>query len=86
MEIEKKIWPQSFEKILSGEKTFELRLADWKCNVGDVLILKEWNPTTNSYTGRSVEKTVTYVMKTKNQPYFSKEEVEKHGFQVIAFR
>jgi hypothetical protein len=29
MRIEKKCWPEFFEKILSGEKTFELRLADW---------------------------------------------------------
>jgi hypothetical protein len=28
MKIEKKIWPEYFEKIQYGEKTFELRLAD----------------------------------------------------------
>jgi ASC-1-like (ASCH) protein len=44
MKIEKKIWPEYFEKIKSGEKTFELRLADWQCTAGDVLVLKEWNP------------------------------------------
>ncbi|MBI4406571.1 DUF3850 domain-containing protein [Candidatus Micrarchaeota archaeon] len=86
MKIEKKIWPQSFEKILRGEKTFELRLADWECNVGDVLVLREWNPETKQYTDRSVEKTVTYVLKTKEQPFFSKQDVEKYGFQVIAFK
>ena len=64
MEIKKKIWPQYFEKIKSGDKTFELRLADWKCNVGDVLILQEWNPETKSYTGRELSKTVSYVLKT----------------------
>lgn len=41
MEIEKKVWPQYFEKILSGEKTFEIRLADFECGLGDVLLLKE---------------------------------------------
>ena len=86
MKIEKKIWPRSFEKILSGEKTFELRLADWNCNVGDVLVLKEWNPDTKQYSGRTVEKTVTYVLKTKDQRFFSKDDVEKYGFQVIAFK
>ncbi len=86
MKISKKIWPNSFEKILSGEKTFELRLADWKCNVGDVLVLKEWDPTTKQYTGRVIEKTATYVLKTKDQHYFSKEDVEKYGLQVIAVK
>ncbi len=86
MKIEKKIWPKSFEKILNGEKTFELRLADWECNVGDVLVLKEWDPATKQYTGRQIEKTATYVFKTKDQHHFSKEDVEKYGFQVIAFK
>lgn len=42
--IEKKIWPEFFEKVLSGEKTYELRLADWDCAPGDTLLLKEWEP------------------------------------------
>ncbi|MFH1247456.1 MAG: DUF3850 domain-containing protein [Candidatus Micrarchaeota archaeon] len=86
MRIEKKIWPKPFEKILTGEKTFELRLADWKCNVGDVLVLKEWNPAMKSYTGRQIEKTITYILKTKDQQFFSKQDVDKYGFQVIALK
>ena len=86
MKIEKKVWPEYFEKILSGEKTFELRLADFECNPGDTLILREWNPTTKQYTGRVLEKKVTYVSKTKNQKFWPQEDVEKYGFQVIAFK
>lgn len=83
--IEKKVWPEWFERILDGSKTFELRLADWECNVGDVLVLREWDPKTKEYTGREVEKKVTYVAKTKDMTFFSKEEVEKYGYQVIGF-
>ena len=43
MEIKKKIWPQYFKKILKGDKTFELRLADFKCRRGDTLLLREFN-------------------------------------------
>ena len=86
MKIEKKVWREYFEKILSGEKTFELRLADFECNPGDTLILREWNPTTKQYTGRVLEKKVTYVSKTKNQKFWPQEDVEKYGFQVIAFK
>jgi ASC-1-like (ASCH) protein len=86
MRIEKKTWVEYFEKILSGNKTFELRLADWECKVGDVLVLREWDPSKKEYTGRAVEKKVTCVVKTKDQKFFSKEELEKHGFMVIGFK
>lgn len=33
--IEKKIWSKPFEKVLSGEKKFELRLADFDIEKGD---------------------------------------------------
>jgi ASC-1-like (ASCH) protein len=86
MKIEKKIWPEYFEKIKSGKKTFELRLADWKCNVGDVLLLKEWNPKTKEYTGREIEKEVTYVLKTKNVKLWTQDDIEKYGFQIISIK
>ena len=86
MRIEKKIWPRFFEKILSGEKTFELRLADFECKPGDILILREWDPNTKEYTGRVLEKRITYVVKTKNIDFWPKDKVEKYGYQIIAFR
>jgi len=86
MKIEKKVWPAYFEKILTGEKTFELRLADFSCKPGDILVLKEWNPETKEYSGRVIEKTATYVCKTKDVKFWSKEEIEKYGFQIIAFK
>ncbi len=85
MKIEKKIWPVHFEKILKGEKKFEVRLADFSCNPGDVLVLREWNPETKEYTGRIIEKTVTCISKTKDAKFWSKEEIEKYGFQIIGF-
>jgi len=84
--IEKKIWPKYFQKILDGDKTFELRLADWKCNEKDILILKEWNPETKDFTGRVIEKKVSYVLKTKNIDFWPEEDVNKHGYQIISFK
>lgn len=86
MRIEKKVWPEYFQKILDGEKHYELRLADFECNPGDILVLREWNPKTKEYTGRVLEKEVTYVGKTKNVPFFTKEEIDKYGFQIISFK
>lgn len=86
MKIEKKIWPRYFDKITSGEKTFELRLADWECNPGDMLVLREWDPETKQYTGSEIEKKVTYVFKTKDIDLWPKEDVEKYGYQIIAIQ
>jgi hypothetical protein len=86
MFIEKKVWPEYYESILSGIKNFDMRIADFSCNPGDILVLREWNPKTNDYTGRVMEKTVTYVLRTKDVSFFSDEEIEKFGYQVISFR
>jgi hypothetical protein len=82
--IEKKIWPEFFEKVLSGEKTYELRLADWDCAPGDTLMLKEWDPKTREFTGRELKKRVGYVGKTKDFNFWSQEEIDKYGYQIIS--
>ena len=86
MKIEKKIWSEYFEKVISGEKKFELRLADWQCNAGDILLLREWNPETKEYTGGQIAKEVGYVIKTKECNLFSREDIERYGWQVIGFK
>lgn len=86
MIIKKKILPEFFQSIKNGDKTFELRLADFECNPGDTLLLQEWDSKTNNYTGRKLEKKVTYVLKTKDIKFWPQEEIDKHGFQIISFR
>ncbi len=86
MIVEKKVWPQYFQKILDGKKKWELRLADFECKEGDVLLLREWCPQKKEYTGRVIEKDVSSVVKTKDVQFWSKEDVDEHGFQVIGFR
>jgi len=86
MKIEKKAWPELFQKILSGEKTFDIRLANFECKPGDILFLREWDPKTKQYTGRAIEKKVTHVLRTKELKFWPKEEIEKHGLQVIGFK
>jgi ribosomal protein S17 len=86
MKIEEKVWPEYFEAILKGEKTFELRLADFKCQKGDILVLREWDPKKKDYTGRVIKKKITYVLRTKDLPFWGKNEVDKFGYQIIGFR
>lgn len=83
-EIHKKTWSSVFEKVLDGSKTFDVRLADWECNTDDVLVLDEVDDMTKQPTGRSLRKTVGFILRTKDMPFFSEDEAKQHGLQVIS--
>jgi hypothetical protein len=82
MEIKKKIWPGYLEQILAGEKNFEIRLADFEVNPGDILILEEYDPKTEKYTGRTIKKRVSFINKLPLE-FYSPEEIKKHGLLYI---
>lgn len=58
-----KTWPEYYEKVRSKEKTFEVRANDRNFQEGDVLILREWNPSELKYTGRKLQFKVGYILK-----------------------
>jgi ASC-1-like (ASCH) protein len=83
--IKKKIWPEYYEAVLSGKKKFELRLNDFDVKEGDTLALEEWDPVKKEYTGRKIEKEVSYVFKFKTDKLFWPEEaVKEKGLQIIS--
>lgn len=85
--IKKKTWPgpEHFEAVLAGKKKYELRLNDFEINEGDTLILEEWDPKTQAYTGRTLEKKVTSVGKFKiDNLFWPEEEIKEKGIQVIS--
>jgi hypothetical protein len=61
-EHELKCWPEHYAAIDSGAKTCELRLNDRPYQRGDALLLKEWEPIENAYTGRQMRVRVTHVL------------------------
>ena len=63
--IKKKTWPEQFEAMMNGSKTFDVRIADFEINLGDSILFEEFDPKTQEYTGRSLEKRVGYILKTK---------------------
>ena len=71
-EIHKKTWSSVFEKVLDGSKTFDVRLADWECKPGDVLVLDEVDDETKQPTGRSLRKKVGFILHTKDMAFFPK--------------
>jgi len=59
---ELKTWPDLFEDMITGVKMFEVRFNDRGFRVGDLLHLQEWDDRDEKYTGRSVDRTVTYIL------------------------
>lgn len=57
-----KIWPEYFEAVRSGLKTFEIRKNDRGFGIGDTLLLREYNPNTEEFTGRSIGRIITYII------------------------
>lgn len=83
--IKKKIWPEYFEAVVSGKKKYELRLNDFDIQEGDTLILEEWDPQTQNYTGRKTAKKVTYVGKFKiDKLFWPESEIKEKGIQIIS--
>lgn len=58
-----KTWPQYFEQVRLGNKTFEARKDDRDFEVGDDLRLVEWCPESKEFTGRKLDRVITYVLR-----------------------
>lgn len=67
-EHELKTWPEFFEWTRIGVKRFEIRKEDRGFNRGDVLLLREWAPSTGQYTGRSLRVIVAMVLQGAGLP------------------
>ena len=59
---ELKSWPEFFEPLLTGNKSFELRRNDRKFAVHDILVIKEYDDRKGNYTGRYVRKQIVYIL------------------------
>jgi len=57
-----KCWPEYFEPVVKKLKTFEIRKNDRGFKVCDLLKLKEWDPSTSTYTGRLCMVQITYML------------------------
>lgn len=72
MKHDLKIAPQYFDAVADGSKPFEVWFNDRNYKVGDVLMLREYVEQQGHYTGRWLERLVTYVLDNKN---FCKEDL-----------
>ena len=77
-----KIWPLQLDAVVGGSKRYEWRRNDRNFEIGDVLRLREWNPTPAGgfYTDRApVLAEITYITRG---PDFGVPE----GFAILGIR
>ena len=74
--VRKKILPKYFDAVQGYRKNFELRKDEDNIQVGDELILEEWN---GEYTGNYTWRKVTYVL--RNVPEYGL----KDGYCIIGW-
>jgi ASC-1-like (ASCH) protein len=65
---ELKIEPPYFQAVLDGRKRFEIRKNDRDFEVGDMLLLKEYDPVKEKYTGWELKVNVLYITDYAQQP------------------
>ena len=59
--VQKKILPKYFKDVKNGNKKFELRVDEDNIQVGDTVVLNEWD--NGEYTGQTISVEVTYVLR-----------------------
>lgn len=52
---ELKTWPEYFKSVIERQKKFEVRKMDRPFKLGDTLVLQEYDPKKQQYTGQEVE-------------------------------
>lgn len=62
MTHELKCWPEVFCAIIDESKQFEYRKNDRGFSLGDSLLLREFDPKCNEFTGRKTRRVVTFVV------------------------
>ena len=81
--ITKKSYSDLFEKVLTGEKTFDMRIADFNIQPGDILEQIEINYD-GTPTGRKVRHIVGEVLHTKEIDFWKQEDIDQYGYQVMS--
>ena len=56
-----KSWPKEFVSLVGRVKRHEVRRCDRDYQVGDWLMLREWNPETKKYSGNKLFREITHI-------------------------
>ena len=82
---EVKSWTHFFQAIMDGRKLHDLRKCDRDYNVGDILLLCEYDNVHGRYTGRTVEAEITYITDNRVPCAYSSTVLEP-GYAILSLK
>jgi ribosomal protein S17 len=68
-----KTWPEYYKAVVEGRKKFEIRKNDRDFQVGDCLVLQEFDPGLDRYTSEMRAFKVTYIL--EGEPFLARDMV-----------
>jgi hypothetical protein len=80
-----KSWTPFFEAFMAGQKTHDLRDDDRGYRVGDFLVLQEFHPFGDGYSGRELTMEVTYITGRETPCAFSSAALAR-GFVILSLQ
>jgi hypothetical protein len=82
-----KSWSKFFKPIIDGTRTSDIRTnTDRNFEVGDTLILREWNPLELQYTGRCAVCKITYIQQNIGNPCAVSHQAINDGYSVLSIK
>lgn len=82
----KKSWPQFFQPIKAGTKLHDLRSTkDDDYQVGDDIVLREYDPVVGAYTGDEVRAEITFITSEVTPCAYSSHALER-GYAILSLR
>ena len=81
-----KIWPQWFDAVRNGTLSFQVRKNDRNYEIGDTLVLNEFRPGVGEYTGRTLTRTVIYILRGESDSLDAAADGIKDGYCGLGLR
>jgi hypothetical protein len=69
MRHELKTWPEHYDNVVKGAKTFEIRKNDRDFRVGDTVALRRFCPEKKEYTGEECVIYISHLLDGKNTQF-----------------
>lgn len=81
-----KSWIHLFQEFIRGNKTHDIRILDRDYQVGDIIVLHEYDKQLEKYTGRTASSDITYITSTEHTACAFSPQALNHNFGILSIK